>query len=98
MYVTSSKDDGATFSKAIKPGKGTWQLDACPMDGGMLAAGKKGGVLTLWQRNGEIYMAEASGAAEKLLGAGQQPWMTGTAKGPIMAMALQQASASPSGQ
>ena len=84
MYVTSSKDDGATFSKAIKPGKGTWQLDACPMDGGMLAAGKKGGVLTLWQRNGEIYMAEASGAAEKLLGAGQQPWMTGTAKGPFM--------------
>ncbi len=84
MYVTSSKDSGATFSPAKKVGKGTWKLDACPMDGGMLAAGPKGELATVWRRDGEIYMAAASGAAEKMLGPGYQPWVTATAKGPYV--------------
>jgi hypothetical protein len=37
MYLSTSSDGGKTFSPARKLGKGTWPLDACPMDGGALA-------------------------------------------------------------
>lgn len=35
MYVTRSTD-GRMFSPAVKLGTNSWQLDACPMDGGAL--------------------------------------------------------------
>ena len=80
MYVTSSTDGGKSFSDARKLGSGTWQLDACPMDGGMLAAGPKGALATVWRRDGNVYAAAGDGSPEIVLGPGQQPWIAGTSQ------------------
>jgi len=84
MYVTSSKDDGKSFSPGKKLGSGTWTLDACPMDGGMLAAGPKGLLETVWRRDENVYAATGDGSPEVLLGKGQQPWIAATSKGSVI--------------
>ena len=62
MYVVRSRD-GATFGLAVKQGTGSWPLDACPMDGGAIAAAG-GTVHTVWRRGTTIYAAAtAAGAA-----------------------------------
>jgi hypothetical protein len=61
MYLASSSDGGATFGKAAKLGKGTWPLDACPMDGGYLAVSPKGDIFTAWRRDNEVFLTSASG-------------------------------------
>ena len=67
MYLARSKD-GVTFTKAAKLGVGSWQLNACPMDGGGLAvAGNR--VVTGWRRDGEIFLA-SPGEQEVSLGRG----------------------------
>ncbi len=68
LYVTSSTD-GVHFEKAQKMGTGTWQLNACPMDGGGLAVDEQGPV-SAWRRDGQIFLARP-GEAETLLGAGK---------------------------
>jgi hypothetical protein len=73
MYVTRSEDNGKTFGKAAKLGRGTWPLKACPMDGGGLAATADGDLLTVWRRDREVYRC-APGQAEASLGHGEQPW------------------------
>ena len=55
MYLMESFDKGKTFTKAQKLGMGTWKLNGCPMDGGGLAINDKNQVLTVWQRQGEVY-------------------------------------------
>ncbi|RUL83573.1 exo-alpha-sialidase [Tautonia sociabilis] len=78
LYLTSSTDGGETFGPAEKLGLGTWPLDACPMDGGALAAGPGGRVQTVWMRDGAMFAARP-GEAERPLGGGIQGW---TALGP----------------
>ncbi len=84
MYVTTSTDGGTSFSEARKLGSGTWMLDACPMDGGMLASGPDGAISTVWRRDGNVYAAAGDGSPEILLGPGEQPWIAGTTKGSII--------------
>ena len=84
MYVISSDDRGKSFLPARKLGAGKWMLDACPMDGGMLAAGPKGLLQTVWRREGNVYKAAGDGSPEVLLGAGQQPWIAGTTQGAVI--------------
>lgn len=84
MYITSSMDGGNSFSDARKLGQGTWQLDACPMDGGMLACCPKRVPETVWQRDGNVYTAAGDGSLEVLLGKGQQPWIAATSKGSVI--------------
>ena len=68
MYLATSRD-GVTFSKPAKLGEGSWQLNACPMDGGgLLTAGKQ--VATGWRRGEQVYIDEP-GQAEKLMGTGK---------------------------
>lgn len=81
MYVMTSNDGGKSFSDARKLGAGTWQLDACPMDGGMLATGPNGALATVWRRDGNVFAAAGDGSPEILLGPGQQPWIAGTSQG-----------------
>jgi hypothetical protein len=81
MYVTSSSDNGQTFSPAIKLGQGTWDLDACPMDGGMLAAQGAERVVSVWRRDNQIYSASGTDETEVLLGLGQQPWIAANKNG-----------------
>lgn len=85
MYITSSFDGGRTFNTATKLGAGTWPLDACPMDGGMLAVSEQGKIETVWRRDANIYMTVSSDGPEILLGRGQQPWIAATEKGSFIA-------------
>ena len=84
MYVATSKDDGKTFVPAKKVGQGSWKLNSCPMDGGMLTAGPKSSLVTVWRRNGEVYSASSTGGREQLLGRGEQPWIASSASGPVI--------------
>lgn len=84
MYVATSVDDGKTFATAKKVGQGSWKLNACPMDGGMLAAGPNGSLVTVWRRNGEVYSAASTGGREQLLGRGEQPWIASSSNGPVI--------------
>jgi hypothetical protein len=69
MYVTQSAD-GRTFTAAAKLGRGTWLLDACPMDGGSLGVVEGGGLVTAWRREGTIFLARP-GEPERALGEGK---------------------------
>jgi hypothetical protein len=80
MYLASSKDGGKTFSAAEKQGAGTWKLDACPMDGGGVAATAQGKIVTAWRRGAAVYMAP-QGGAETLIHAGKDPSIAANAEG-----------------
>jgi len=68
LYLATSRD-GETFAPPRKLGMGTWQLNACPMDGGGLAvSGNK--ILTAWRREGHVFLAEP-GHAEQQMGTGK---------------------------
>lgn len=74
LYVMRSRDGGATFSDAAKLGHGSWKLDACPMDGGMMTIGDRGEVVTTWRRELEIYVARP-GQAEERVATGRSPML-----------------------
>lgn len=85
MYASRSRDGGKTFTAAAKLGPGTWKLDACPMDGGYLAATAPGKLTTIWRRNTQIFRSDIDGTnqqpREQLLGNGEQPWAAATSAG-----------------
>ena len=82
MYLVSSKDDGTTFGNAIRLGNSAWMLNACPMDGGMLAIGKNQHIATTWRRDRTLLQAMASSPnTETPLGIGEQPWIASAANG-----------------
>jgi len=54
MWLATSRDGGKSFA-AKKVGEGTWQLNACPMDGGGLAVKANGEAVTSWRREKEIF-------------------------------------------
>ncbi len=83
MFLTGS-DDGKKFTSGRKLGKGSWKLNACPMDGGMLASDGKDGLVTVWRRDNQVFATLGSGTTEKLLGPGQQPWAAWSAAGPVI--------------
>jgi hypothetical protein len=74
MFVVSSSDQGASFSLPAKVGTGSWKLQACPMDGGSIAA-SLGRTTTVWRRDRTVFRAEPAGP-EVRLGEGEQPWIT----------------------
>lgn len=83
MFLAST-DDGQMYSAGRKLGNGSWKLDACPMDGGMLASDGKDGLVTVWRRDNHVFATLGNGATERELGPGQQPWAAWSAAGPIM--------------
>ncbi len=83
MYLTSSSDM-RTFSPATKLGEGAWMINACPMDGGMLAVTSKGAVETIWRREGTVFTGGLAGP-EQPLGDGRQPWIAMGASGRCLA-------------
>lgn len=72
MYAAKSADGGETFGRAEKLGKGSWSLDACPMDGGGIAIDSKGQTLSAWRRDTGIFFAPM-GKPETQLGQGKDP-------------------------
>lgn len=81
MYLVSSQDQGTTFGKATRLGQGTWRLNMCPMDGGMVAKAKNGDVFTVWRRDRNVFLASAKNNTEQLLGTGEQPWIANDPEG-----------------
>ncbi len=72
LHVTKSMDNGKTFSAPEKMGTGTWKIDGCPMDGGGIAVKSNKEFSTIWQREGEIFMAN-SNSSENQIGYGRSP-------------------------
>jgi hypothetical protein len=80
MYLASSTDGGKSFGQASKLGVGSWKLNACPMDGGYLAASPSGQVATIWRREKQVVQADSSGG-ERLIAIGEQPWAASDSEG-----------------
>jgi hypothetical protein len=57
LYLIHSSNGGKTFENAEKLGRGSWELNGCPMDGGNLAINQNGRVQTVWKRKENIYTA-----------------------------------------
>jgi hypothetical protein len=75
MYVASSHDGGATFEQAAKLGRQSWPLNACPMDGGGIAAIGAEEFAAVWRRDQDVILTRGRLADEQQLGVGQQPWL-----------------------
>lgn len=76
FYVASSKD-GVHFAAAAKQGKGTWKLNACPMDGGGLVM-EDGKAISAWRRDTDIFLAE--GSTERRVATGKDVALARSAK------------------
>lgn len=83
LYAATSLDGGKSFRTAAKLGKGTWKLDACPMDGGGLAVDESG-IASAWRRESEIYLTEP-GAEERRIAAGKDVALARTRHGTYLA-------------
>jgi len=83
-YVASSADGCKSFGKASKLGTGTWPLDACPMDGGAIAAGAGGKIASAWRRDKTVFLSLEGEQKEQRLGVGEQPWIATTDAGPFV--------------
>lgn len=82
MFLARSEDAGQTFGAAEKLGIGSWQLNACPMDGGDLTVAADGSPLTVWRRNQQIFSTDDGGRMrERLLGSGEQPSIAANGSG-----------------
>jgi hypothetical protein len=81
MYLVSSNDHGKTFESAVRLGAGFWTLNACPMDGGMLAIDRNEKVSSVWRRDRQIFSASTETHSETSLGQGEQPWIAGSEDG-----------------
>ncbi|MEQ1827817.1 MAG: sialidase family protein [Pirellula sp.] len=79
MYLISSNDGGKSFGGAKRLGIESWQLNGCPMDGGMLAVKPSGEVITVWRRKGAIFTTEKPSKLESSLGGGEQAWIAANA-------------------
>jgi hypothetical protein len=81
MYLVSSDDGGGTFKSAVRLGQSNWQLNACPMDGGMLALDRNQKLLTVWRRDRSVFSAEPESISEAFIGVGEQPWIANSSDG-----------------
>jgi len=70
LYLIESMDGRNTFGQAQRLGKGNWQLDGCPMDGGAFVVNDAGNVETVWKRKDNIYACEP-GKPEERIGEGR---------------------------
>ena len=80
-FVATSADGGKIFAEAKKIGRGTWELDICPMDGGALAVVRPGKITTVWRRREQVFRTDPGRDDEMLLGAGRQPWAATSPEG-----------------
>jgi hypothetical protein len=80
MYRAISSDGGRTFSPAAKLGTGTWKLQACPMDGGSLAA-SDGQIVYAWRRDRTLFITTDDVSETRLAASGTHPVVFRTADG-----------------
>ncbi len=70
MWASWSKDDGKTFKNPAKLGSGTWNINACPMDGGGISIAEQT-VQTVWRREGTMFTSALTDKQESTLGTGK---------------------------
>ncbi len=73
LYLTTSSDQGRTFTDARKVGTGTWKLDGCPMDGGAIAIGSDRKALAVWRREKTVFLSHTPAEEQLLSRSGVQP-------------------------
>ncbi len=78
MYLKS----GAAEAKRL--GDTHWPLSACPMDGGGLARGLDGRMVTAWRRDRDVILAY-QGEPEIRLGEGKDPALAVSGNAPVVA-------------
>ena len=83
IYVASSSDGGKSFGASQKLGTGSWQLRACPMDGGAIAVSGNQ-ICSVWRREKSLYLSTLASGQEQSLGPGEQPWIAATKAGPYI--------------
>lgn len=71
MYTIHSFDEGKTFKSIEKQGEGTWKLNACPMDGGALAFTKDNQVISVWRREGNLFVSKEGSKEETKISDGR---------------------------
>ncbi len=81
FYLTSSSD-GQHFTRPEKLGRGTWKLNACPMDGGGIVF-DSGQAVTAWRREDSIFL-DRPGSPEVRLGTGKDVAIAESARGPYV--------------
>jgi hypothetical protein len=82
MYLLKSADMHK-FSQATKLGKGSWRLQACPMDGGMISITAKGDVETIWRRENTVYTSRGQDQ-ETPIAEGRNPWVASLRSGSLL--------------
>ncbi|WP_338876499.1 sialidase family protein [Spirosoma sp. SC4-14] len=80
MYLLESTDAGKTFGQAQKIGEGTWELKACPMDGGGLFMAPDGTISTVWRRTNKLF-TDKPGQPEREIAEGKNAKIVSTRKG-----------------
>ncbi|SIN74423.1 sialidase family protein [Algoriphagus halophilus] len=80
LHLAISKDHGNSFSSPIKLGQDTWQLNGCPMDGGGFRVINQDNIATVWQRDGQIFIAQPE-EQEIKIGTGRSPSIDAGNKG-----------------
>jgi hypothetical protein len=73
-FYLATSPYGERFEIA-KLGKGSWAVDACPMDGGGMSE-FRGDVVTLWRRQGRLFLARPGGQPEEPFAAGRNAAVT----------------------
>lgn len=84
LYAVTSRDLGKTFSPAQKLGEGTWKLNACPMDGGSVAASPAGKWSAVWRREAAVYTHPWGTAEVQVAQEGKQPVIGYAGKEPVI--------------
>jgi hypothetical protein len=79
----ATTSDGKSFATAKKLSTGSWKLDACPMDGGMVAVTPKGEVVTAWRRHKTVFTTIGVTGKETSLGQAEQPFVAALPSGAI---------------
>jgi BNR repeat-like domain len=84
MYVIQLRD-GAVSRPHVKQGKGSWPLEACPMDGGAIAIDATG-TYAVWRREMTIFATTTAvgapeSSAEQPLGTGRDPVLARLGRG-----------------
>jgi hypothetical protein len=73
MYAATSPDGGRSWAPATKIGAQTWEIAACPMDGGAVSFDSGGGLVSVWRSKDKIYLGRGFGSTE--LAQGKNPWL-----------------------
>jgi hypothetical protein len=84
LYTAVSQDGGRSFGSASKVGEGTWQLQACPMDGGGIVVAPDGKVAATFRRKQEVFLS-MEGQPEVLIATGKDPSIAANKEGVFVA-------------